>query len=100
MSHINDLNENQLEGHRWSIEALRDQAKAEVARYEEELKAIADRLKALASGAVEVVQDKAEEVVEAVKEEVKKAAPKKATKKADDKTEEAPVEEASDNESK
>jgi hypothetical protein len=96
MSNIDDLNENQLEGHKWSIEALLEQAKEEVARYEDELKAIANRLKNLASGAVETVQDKAEEVVEVVKEEVKKAAPKKAaTKKAakKDETEEVTVEE-------
>jgi hypothetical protein len=95
MSHIDDLNENQLEGHKWSIEALLDQAKSEVVRYEDELKAIAARLKDLASGVVEVAQDKAEEVVEVVKEEVKKAAPKKTAKKTEkkDETEETSVEE-------
>ena len=92
MSHLNDLNENQLEGHKWSIETLLDQAKQEVARYEDELKAIAERLKELASSATEAVVEKAEEVVETVKEEVKKAAPKKSTKKAA-KDEEVPAEE-------
>ena len=93
MSHIDDLNENQLEGHKWSIEALLDQAKQEVAHYEDELKAIAERFKELASSATETVVEKAEEVVETVKEEVKKAAPKKSTKKATAKDEETPVEE-------
>lgn len=88
MSHLNDLNENQLEGHKWSIENLLEQAKQEVARYEDELKAIAERFKELASSTAGVVADKAEEVVETVKEEVKKAAPKRTTKKAAAKTEE------------
>jgi ClpP class serine protease len=97
MSHIDDLNENQLEGHKWSIEALLEQAKAEVARYEEELKAIATRLKDLASGVVDVAQDKVEEVAEEVVEAVKKAAPKKATaKKAAAKTEEVAEEPETD----
>jgi ClpP class serine protease len=95
MSHIDNLNKNQLEGHKWSIETLLDQAKQEVARYENELKAIADRFKVLATESVETVQEKVEEVVETVKEEVKKAAPKKVVaKKTATKVDDAKVDES------
>ena len=62
--------------------------KGELAKLEEELKVVVEKIKTLTTDATSTVQDKVEEVVETVKEEVKKAAPKRTTKKAAAKAEE------------
>ena len=73
-----------LNARKYGLEVLVANAKEDIASYEEQLKAIADRLKDFATDTVTAVQDKVEEVVEVVKEEVKKAAPKKAAKKTEE----------------
>ena len=70
-----------LKQHEWRITILANEARENLANYEEELKAIAAKIKIGTEAVVETVQDKVEEVVEVVKEEVKKATPKKSTKK-------------------
>lgn len=89
MSIIDDLQDSaacQQAADRFGI--LLEQAKADVALYEQIIKDIAEKLKTFAEETTAAV----EETVEAVKEEVKKAAPKRTSKKAA-KNEEAPVEE-------
>jgi hypothetical protein len=88
-----DMSKERLESTLNATEIWLANAKADVVKYEEQLKAVTDALKNFSAEKVEEVADKVEEVVEVVKEEVKKAAPKKATSKKAAKAEETPAEE-------
>lgn len=85
MTDFSKLSKERLESSKYAIEIWLNRSKAEVAKYEAELKAVVEALKSFGSDSVEAVQTKAEEVVETVKEEVKKVAPKRSTKKTAEK---------------
>lgn len=89
-----NMSKERLEATVHSTEAWLERAKADVAKYEEQLKVVTDALKNFGT---DKVQPKVEEAVEAVKEEVKKAAPKKtAAKKAEPEVEEVAEEPKTD----
>ena len=89
MRDFSQLSKERLESSKYAIESWLTTSKEQVAKYEAELKAVVEALKAFGSDSAEAVQTKTEEVVETVKEEVKKAAPKRSTKKSEAKAEES-----------
>ena len=72
------ISKDALEARKHGLETLIANAKEDVASYEDQLKAIVEKLKSFTT-----------DVVEEVKEEVKKAAPKRSTKKSEAKAEES-----------